>query len=113
MENNVLSWGKALEMGLRPKDYPFEMKLIPTGIVVARLDFKIWAKKVMGINGFFSQEGGLKFQITVFLNKQFRNYQLNRETIDFAFCSLNCRYELKIGMRKDKPFLESLKCLEG
>ncbi|SHL11534.1 hypothetical protein SAMN05444266_10292 [Chitinophaga jiangningensis] len=112
MENNVLAWSKALQMGLNPMAYPFEMKLVPTGLVVARLDFKIWAKKVMGINGFFSQEGGLKFQITVFLNKELRNYQFRKDGVDFAFCPLDCRYELKIGMRRDRPFLESLKCLE-
>lgn len=100
MKGNVLAWGKALQMGLRPKDYPFELKLIPTGIVVARLDFKIWAKNVMGINGYFSQEGGLRFQLTVFLNKQLRNYQLNKETIDFSFCPVDSRYELKIGIKK-------------
>jgi hypothetical protein len=113
MENNVLAWRKASQMGLRPKDYPYEKKLVPTGMVVARLDFKIWAKKVMGINGYFSQEGGLRFQLTVFLNKRLRNYKLNNEAIDFAFCSVDCRYELKIGIRKDRPFLESIRCLEA
>ncbi|MGN7820658.1 hypothetical protein ACTJJB_11030 [Chitinophaga sp. 22536] len=112
MENNVLAWGKALEIGLRPKDYPYESKMIPTGLVVARLDFKIWAKKVMGINGYFSQEGGLRFQLTVFLNKRLRNYTLNSESLDFAFCPVDYRYELKIGIRKGRPFLESIRCLE-
>ncbi|MBS0027106.1 hypothetical protein [Chitinophaga hostae] len=112
MESNVLAWSKALQMGLHTKEYPYSITSVPTGIVVARLDFKIWAKKIMGINGFFSQQGGLRFQLTVFLNKQLKNYQLNRETVDFASCPVNSLYELKIGVRKDRPYLESIQCLE-
>jgi len=111
MQNNVLAWGKALQMGLRPKDFPYNADLVPTGLVVARLDFKIWAKKAMGINGYFSQEGGLRFQLTVFLNKRLRNYTLNNGSLDFAFCPVDCRYELKIGLRKGRPFLDSIRCL--
>ncbi len=63
MENNVLSWNIALEKGLEPRLYPYTAEHVPVGKYEAVLDFKIWAKKAMGICCYFTQRNtGIKFQ---------------------------------------------------
>ncbi|MFY0256465.1 hypothetical protein ACDQ55_21225 [Chitinophaga sp. 30R24] len=113
MKNNVMAWETAITKGYQPKEYRFEAAYVPVGLVIARLDFKIWAKKVMGINGYFSQNDGKKFLLTVLLNPRLKNYQINKDQIDFSFCQIDCIYELRIGLRKEKITVEAIRYAEG
>ena len=61
MENNVLSGNVALEKGHEPRLYPYTAEHVPVGSYQAVLDFKIWAKKAMGICCYFTQRNtGIK-----------------------------------------------------
>lgn len=47
MGSNVLSWNQALEQGYEPRLYPY-LANIPLDEYDAKLDFKVWAKKISG-----------------------------------------------------------------
>jgi hypothetical protein len=98
---NVLSWHQALDKGLNPSSYPFETALVPMGEFSAQLDFKIWAKKTMGISCFFTRpEDQTKFQLTVYRRRGNRQYML--ETcdcnIDFSTCPVSQSYLVEVAV---------------
>lgn len=111
MERNVLPWSKALEMGHEPRNYPYSFDDVPTGEFEAVLDFKIWAKKVMGINCYFTQsETGKKFRLTVYCHGYYRVW---KEEMDFATCPVNRKYRIKvIANQKKNMVLASAVLLE-
>lgn len=99
MESNVLSWGQALEKGYEPRLYPYQSEQIPLGEYNAKLDFKIWVKKIAGICCYFiQQDTGIKFQLTVYRRRSDELYQLEGCDIDFKICPISCIYHIKVGV---------------
>lgn len=92
---NVMSWNKALEEGHEPRLYPFG-RLAP-GEYIAVLDFKIWAKKTMGIACYFTNPAdGTSFQLTVYRRQSDQQYKLNNSDIDFTTCPTRKLYRVKV-----------------
>jgi hypothetical protein len=99
MGTNVLSWNQALRMGHQPALYPFIATLAPTGEFEAVLNFKIWAKKTMGICCYFTQaETGRKFQLTVYRRKSDEKYMLDSSEIDFSTCDVARIYRVWVDI---------------
>jgi len=99
MGTNVLSWNQALRMGHQPALYPFIATLVPTGEFEAVLDFKVWAKKTMGICCYFTQtETGRKFQLTVYRRKSDERYMLDGCEIDFSTCDVARIYRVRVDI---------------
>jgi hypothetical protein len=97
MENNVLSWGVALEKGYEPRLYPYTLEHIPIGEYEAILDFKIWAKKAVGISCYFTErDTGAKFQLTVFRRQGDKLYKLDKSDIDFKTCDTDSGYKITV-----------------
>lgn len=99
MESNVLSWGQALEKGYEPRLYPYQAEQIPLGEYEAKLDFKIWAKKIAGICCYFTQQNtGIKFQLTVYRRRSDELYQLEGGDVDFKICPISSFYHIRVGL---------------
>lgn len=97
MGPNVLLWNQALRMGHQPALYPFIATLVPTGEFEAVLDFKIWAKKTMGICCYFTQQSsGRKFQLTVYRRKKDERCMLDGSEIDFTTCETGASYIISV-----------------
>lgn len=110
MENNVLSWNVALDMGYEPRLYPYIGEAVPLGAFEAVLDFKIWAKKAMGICCYFTQKDtGTKFQLTVFRRQRDKSYMIDKSVIDFKMCDVNKGYLISVILNgKQKPALKNM-----
>lgn len=101
MPGNVLSWGVALRKGFEPGLYEFTPEAVPLGMVEAVLDFKIWAKNVMGINCYFTDVATRKkFQLTVYLSNRLRLYRLGSGEIDFYDCPTERIYRIDTEVGK-------------
>lgn len=99
MAGNVLSWGVALDKGYTPWLYVYAPKEVPMGEFDAILDFKIWAKKVMGISCYFTQMGtGRKFQLTVYLDLRTRLYRIQGCEVDFVQSPIGHCYQVKVSL---------------
>lgn len=99
MEGNVLAWNVALEKGHEPRLYPYATEEVPLGVYEAVLDFKIWAKKAMGIGCYFTQkETGMKFQITVYRRQKDKAYLLEEGAVDFRVCPVNAAYLVTVQL---------------
>ncbi len=99
MERNVLTWNQALAAGFHPGLYPFIATLVPTGELEAVLDFKVWAKKTMGICCYFTQTAtGRKFQLTVYRRKSDEEYMLDGSDIDFSTCEQSRIYKICVAI---------------
>jgi len=97
MEKNVLTWNQALSMGRHPGLYPFIATLVPIGKFEAVLDFKVWAKKAIGICCCFTQtQTGRKFQVTVYRRQRDKRYMLEGSEIDFSTADTGCNYRVWI-----------------
>jgi 3,4-dihydroxy-2-butanone 4-phosphate synthase len=97
MERNVLTWNQALAAGFQPGLYPFIATLVPTGELEAVLDFKVWAKKTMGICCYFTHtETARKFQLTVYRRKSDERYMLDACEIDFTTCETGASYMVSV-----------------
>ena len=100
---NVLSWHQALEKGYNPTSYPFETVLAVLGEFHATLDFKVWAKKTMGISCFFTRpEDQTKFQLTVYRRRSDNQYMLEGgdSIIDFSTCPVNENYLVEVAVNR-------------
>jgi len=107
-----MSWNQGLRAGHNPSEYPFIATLVPTGQFEARLDFKIWAKKIMGICCYFTdQRSGRKFQLTVYRRKEDERYMLDGCEIDFATCEIDTCYNISVAINlKGRPaFVNALR----
>lgn len=94
-----MSWNQGIRTGHNPSEYPFIATLVPTGQFVAKLDFKIWAKKTMGICCYFTdQRSGRKFQLTVYRRKSDERYMLDGSEIDFATCEIDTCYHILVAI---------------
>lgn len=72
---------------------------IPVGEYDAKLDFKIWAKKIAGICCYFTQQDtGIKFQLTVYRRRLDALYQLDSCDVDFKTCPVSTLYRIKVGL---------------
>lgn len=109
MRGNVLSWQAAIRRGYRPNLYGYAAHTVPVGEVQAVLDFKIWAKKVMAINCYFTQTGtGLPFQLTVYCQQG----KYGVQDLDFAVCPVNRLYRLwTVVDRKERVKLIAAKII--
>lgn len=91
---NVMSWKQAIEAGYEPNLYPYT---ISPGEYTAVLDFKLWAKKTMGVACYFTCPGtGEKFQLTVYRRQRDCMYKLNKSGIDFTTCPTGVAYLISI-----------------
>jgi hypothetical protein len=100
MKSNVLSWEAALKKVCNPGLYGYSPGNVPIGEILATLDFKIWAKKVIGINCYFTQSEDIKkFQLTVYCSRQ-EAYRIPGCGIDFFSCPVGSLYRLKISRHK-------------
>ncbi len=109
MESNVLSWLVALQNGYEPKLYPYATNQVPLGEYEAVLDFKIWAKKVMGVCCYFTQKDtGIKFQLTVYRRQKDEQYIIDESSIDFKVCAVNTVYLISVNLNgKQKALLKN------
>lgn len=97
MERNVYTWHIAVEEGRNPSEYSYDPELVPVGDIEATLDFKIWSKKVMGINCYFTQKNSdVKFQLTVYRQRETKAYMLKDGGVDFTISPVGCLYHLTI-----------------
>lgn len=95
MTGNVLSWGVALRNGYKHDLYGYTGEAVPLGVIDAMLDFKIWAKNVMGINCYFTDViTQKKFQLTVYLSNRLRAYRLSSNGFDFYDCPTGRIYRI-------------------
>lgn len=95
MSGNVQTFNEAIAAGYEPRSYLYDTAHLPTGIVHAFLDFKIWTKSGAGITCFFREEKtARKFRLTVFRRKDNEQYILDDGKIDFRVCPLNILYQL-------------------
>ncbi|MDF2188680.1 hypothetical protein [Paraflavitalea sp. CAU 1676] len=100
MTGNVLSWKQALAMGYAPRQYEYLHGSLPVDPFIAVLDFKIWAQKVLAINGYFTlEDGGQKIQLSVYLSAE-QTYRIGKDQIDFFRCQTGCRYLLQTKISK-------------
>lgn len=95
---NVLSWRGAIDSGHQPKDYPYVADLVPVGKYEAMLDFKIWSKKVNGIDCYFTRPStGMRFRLTVFRNEE-GAYFLPDCPLDFSECADKTCYVITVSV---------------
>lgn len=108
---NVLSWKQALDQGYSPKNYDYTK--CPIGVFEAALDFKIWANKTDAVTCYFTSEGGVAFQISVFKRQADEQYKIKDCDIDFTTCPIDCIYQLTIERNtKGKPFIKNCSFLK-
>lgn len=105
MASNVLSWKSAVGQNLNPSLYSFLFDDVPLGEYLAKLDFKIWAKKVMAINCYFTLlDSEKKIQLTVYCNEA-GTYRAGNSEVNFATCSLNMSYRIKVIANQKKKIV--------
>jgi len=106
MAGNVLSWGVAINQGYEPRLYPYVGDEIPVGEFNAKLDFKIWAKQVMGICCYFThEETGIKFQLTVYCKQRTGIYKIDGCEIDFTQCPVEHIYHICVVANEKKRII--------
>ncbi|WP_276484775.1 hypothetical protein [Paraflavitalea pollutisoli] len=98
MTPSVLTWKQAKEKGYLPRQYDYLPGQLPGGWLVAVLDFKMWADKVLAINGYFTLTvTGKQIQLSVYLSAT-GSYRVGRGTVDFFRCPVGCSYRLLTGL---------------
>lgn len=93
MKCNVFSFAAAKHRDLDTSLYVFKEHEVPIGRINATLDFKIWAKKVLAINCYFSG-ADTKFILTVYCDRF--GYRLAPGGIDFSTCPTGMIYTVDI-----------------
>jgi len=100
MASRVFAWKDALANGLSPGLYSYSD--VPLGEYDAILDFKIWAKKLMAINCYFTQVvTGKKILLTVFCNEG-GLYKVGGSAINFATCDIERVYKINVMANQNK-----------
>jgi hypothetical protein len=100
MERNVLSFRAAISKGYEPRLYTYDPARIPLGEMDAVLDFKIWSKRIIAINCYFTKMGtGDKFVVTVFCHPKMGRYVVANSNLDFGQCPENCIYLIQVAMK--------------
>lgn len=110
MNEKVLSFKTALQEGFRYSEYSFEVSKIPFGTFDAILDYKIWAKRVLAINAYFTKVmTGDKFVLTVYCDRETGTYFIKNSLIDFSGCSTGIIYKIVVAKtRRNTPVLSSI-----
>ena len=108
---NVMTWRQAVDNGYTERVAEYSYENIPVGSFRASLDFKIWAKKVMGINCFFTiKETGQKILLTAFCKEE-GVYRIGR--VDVTTCVVNRDYKISITLnQKEKVVFTDLHLVE-
>ncbi|HEX8358355.1 MAG TPA: hypothetical protein VF610_13110 [Segetibacter sp.] len=108
MERNVYSFNVAITKGYEPRLYCYEPDKIPLGVSDARLDFKIWSKRIIAINCYFTRiDTDERLVVTVYCNHETSRFQLSHSTVDFSRCPTGEIYRLQIiKNEKGKVLLE-------
>ena len=102
MQRNVYSFKVAIAKGYVPRLYCYERDKIPLGVFDARLDFKIWSKRIIAINCYFIRiNTDERFVVTVYCNHETSRFQLPQSTVDFSQCATGEIYCLKV-IKNDK-----------
>lgn len=106
MTGPVLSWKQAHKFGYAPRQYSHLPGTFPDDWLLAILDFKVWAGKVLAIDGYFTlADTGRKIILSVYLAAG-QTYRIGSSAIDFYRCPIGCQYHLKVNLnRKGKPVL--------
>jgi hypothetical protein len=94
MEKDVFSWKVAISKGYEPRLYTYDANQIPIGEYEVRLDFKIWSKKLLAINCYFTKiDTGNKFVLPVYCHSKTGQYTVKDTDLNFALCPNNsiCR----------------------
>lgn len=102
---NVYSWNPALDAGCNPRDYSYLPEDIPKGKYLVKLDFKIWAKKAVAINCYFTKVGsGEKIILAVYRDYKTEKYACGE--IDFSKSPTDKAYNIEVKYNsKGKPKL--------
>ena len=99
MESNVLSWNQALEKGNEPRLYSYLAANISLGEYEAKLDFKVWPRKISGICCYYTQmDTGVKFQLTVYRRQKDELYMIEGCDIDFKTANYPAYYHIKVDL---------------
>jgi hypothetical protein len=108
MERNVYSFKVAIAKDYEPRLYCYEPDKIPLGVFDARLDFKIWSKRIIAINCYFTRiDTDERLVVTVCCNHETSRFQLSQSTVDFSQCPTDRIYRLQIiKNEKGKVLLE-------
>lgn len=92
-----MSWGVGLGLGYEPGLYSYNPADVPAGITEATLDFKIWVKKIAGVNCYFTEKGtGRKFVLTVYRDRKTERYRIQGSELDFTDCPLGRTYTVTV-----------------
>lgn len=111
MPSNVLTWSNALAKGFNPGSYSYSD--VPLGDYNARLDFKIWAKKVMAISCYFTRtDSENKIQLTVYCNEA-GIYKPGISEVNFANCEIGRTYRIKVIANQKKKIVFENATLES
>lgn len=98
MERNVMSWGVAIAKGHEARLYTYDSMQIPIGEFAAVLDFKIWSKRIIAINCYFTKtDSDERFVVTVNCNNQSGRFQLPGCDVNFADCAAGIHYRIEIA----------------
>jgi hypothetical protein len=108
MKKNVCSFKVAIGKGYEPRLYVYDAETIPLGTLKASLDFKIWSKRILAINCYFTKiDTDERFVVTVYCNHEMSRFQLSDSTVDFSRCPTGEIYRLQIiKNEKGKVLLE-------
>jgi len=108
MKRNVYSFKVAITKGYEPRLYCYEPDKIPLGVFDARLDFKIWSKRIIAINCYFTRlDTEESFVVTVYCSHETSRFQLQFSTIDFSSCPTGEIYAVQVNKsEKGKVLLE-------
>jgi len=109
MEKNVQSFGVAINNGFEPRAYTFNADKIPLGVYEAMLDFKIWSRRIIAVNCYFTKLlTKEKIQLTVYGNNQTGLYIVPGSPIDFTTCATGVAYRITVA-RNNKGKIVLLK----
>lgn len=102
MERNVLSFRAAVAKGLNWQAYTYDPRRIPLGEMEVVLDFKIWSKRIIAINCYFTRVGsGEKFVLTVYGHPTTGRYTVPGSVLDFGQCPIHCSYNVIVGRKRN------------
>jgi hypothetical protein len=97
MAGNVMSFGVAVSKGFDLGLYSFDPAKIPLGVYDAVLHFKIWSKRIMAFNCYFTKmQTGEKFVLTVYCNYKNGRYNVGESLINFADCAIGIAYRISV-----------------
>lgn len=105
---NVMTWQAALDAGFEPRNYPYAVAEIEEGDYRCRLDFKVWSKKVMAINCYFTVLcSDKKIQLTVYRRKD-KIYALVGSELDMAESACEEIYDLVCVHKNGRVSLQQI-----